>query len=84
MTFLPFTYTIYTLITHKSKKEAIQKKTLERFLQHTHLLKKELLIFNKEFFCSLFSFSSPIIIPWEEICTQTQPTPIQSVECFGA
>ena len=30
--------------------------------------------------CNLFSFPPPIVIHWEEICIQTQPTPIQSVE----
>ena len=43
VTFLPFTHTIYTLITRKSK-IGYSKKTLERFLQHTHLLERELLI----------------------------------------
>ena len=43
MTFFPFTHTIYTLITHKSKR-GYSEKTLERFLQHTHLLERELLI----------------------------------------
>ena len=36
-------------------KEAIQKKTLERFLQHTHLLERELLILRWE----IFVVSSP-------------------------
>ena len=80
VTFLPFTHTIYTLITHKSK-GGYWDKTLERFLQHTHLLERERtthhLVRNP---CSLFSFPPPIVIPWKEICIQTQPTPIQSVE----
>ena len=43
VTFLPFTHTIYTLITWKSKR-GYSEKILERFLQHTHLLERELLI----------------------------------------
>ena len=48
VTFLPFTHTIYTLITHKSIKGYSEKKTLDRFLQHNHLLKRKLLILNKK------------------------------------
>ena len=37
MTFLPFTHTIYTLITHKSKRSHSERKTLDRFsTTHTH------------------------------------------------
>ena len=43
VTFLPFTHTIYTLITHKSKGVYLEK-TLKKFLQHIHLLEIELLI----------------------------------------
>ena len=45
MTFLPFTHTIYTLITHKSRRGHSKRKTLDRFsTTHTHLLETELLI----------------------------------------
>ena len=46
VTFLPFTHTIYSLITHKSKGDYLERKILDRFstTQHTHLLEKELLI----------------------------------------
>ena len=82
MTFLPFTHTTYTFISHKRKECYIQReKTLDRFLQHNTLT------FFRESYSSLREKSlyslllpSPIIIPWEEICTQTQPTPIQSVK----
>ena len=82
VTFLPFTHTTYTFITHKRKEWYIQrKKTLDRFLQHNTLT------FFRESYSSLREKSlyslllpSPIIIPWEEICTQTQFTLIQSVE----
>ena len=42
VTFLPFTHTIYTLITHKSKRGYSERKTLNKFstTQHTHLLEK--------------------------------------------
>ena len=43
VTYLPFTHAIYTLITWKSKR-GYSEKILERFLQHTHLLERELLI----------------------------------------
>ena len=46
-TFLPFTYTIYTFITHKSKEMLFREKTLDRFLQHNtpiFLRERELLI----------------------------------------
>ena len=37
MTFLPFTHTIYTLITHKSMRGHSKRKTLDRFsTTHTH------------------------------------------------
>ena len=38
--FISFTHIIHTLITHKIGKEAIQKTTLERFLQQTHLVRE--------------------------------------------
>ena len=49
VTFLPFTHTIYTLITHKSKRDHSQRKTLNRFsTTHTHLLERELLILSEK------------------------------------
>ena len=50
ITFLPFTYTIYTLITHKSKRGHAERKTLDKFstTQHTHLLERELLILSEK------------------------------------
>ena len=58
VTFLPFTHTIYTLITHKSV-GGYWLKTLERFLQHTHpCLERSThpLVRNH---CSLFSEKTP-------------------------
>ena len=50
VTFLPFTHTIYTLITHKSIGDHSERKTLDRFFttQLIHLLDKELLIFSEK------------------------------------
>ena len=52
VTFLPFTHTIYTLITHKNMKDYLERKTLDRFstTQHIHLLERELLILSKKSF----------------------------------
>ena len=36
VTFLPFTHIIYTLITHKSMRGHLERKTQRGFLQHTH------------------------------------------------
>ena len=58
---------------------AIQKKTLERFLQQTLLLRESYTSLSENSFVAS-SPLSPIVIPWEEICTQTQLTPIQSIE----
>ena len=43
VTFIPFTHTIYTLITYKSMRSYSKRKTLDRFstTQHTHLLERE-------------------------------------------
>ena len=50
VTFLPFTHTIYTFITHKSKGSYLERKTLDRFstTQHTYLLERELLILSEK------------------------------------
>ena len=50
VTFLPFTHTIYTLITHKSIGGHLERKTLDRFstTQHTHLLERELFILSEK------------------------------------
>ena len=50
VTFLPFTHTIYNLITYKSKRGYLKRKTLDRFFttQHTHFLERELLILNEK------------------------------------
>ena len=36
---IPFTHTIYALITYKIEKRLFRKKTLKRFLQYTHLVR---------------------------------------------
>ena len=49
VTFLPFTHTIYTLITHKIMRDHLERETLDRFsTTHTHLLERELLIFSEK------------------------------------
>ena len=50
VTFLPFTHTIYTLITHKSMRGYSERKILDRFstTQRTHLLERELLILSEK------------------------------------
>ena len=50
VTFLPFTYIIYTLITHKSKRDYLERKNLDRFstTQHTYLLERVLLILSEK------------------------------------
>ena len=78
MTF-PFLYPYYIYPHYPYWKEAIQKKTLEKGFYNTHPVRENHSSL-KENPCSLLSFSSPIVIPWEEICTQTQTTHIQSVE----
>ena len=51
VTFLPFTHTIYTLITHKSKRDHSQRKTLNIFSKtHAYLLERELLILSEKSF----------------------------------
>ena len=61
MTFLPFTHTIYTLITHKSMRGHSKRKTLDRFST------TQTLIFQRESYsslvrnpCSLFSIPLPL------------------------
>ena len=50
VTFLPFTHTIYTLITNKSKWGYLERKTLDRLFttQHTHPLERKLFILNEK------------------------------------
>ena len=52
VTFIPFTHTIYTLITHKSVRGHSKRKILDRYstTQHTHLLERELLILSEKSF----------------------------------
>ena len=62
VTFLPFTHTIFTLIIHKSKRDYLKRKTLDRFFttQHTHLLERESYSFLVRNHSSLFSFPLPL------------------------
>ena len=63
VTFLPFTHTIYTLITHRNYKENIQREKPQiGFLQHTHpsFRKREGYSFLVRNHSSLFSFPLPL------------------------
>ena len=61
MTFLPFTHTIYTLITHKSMRGYSKRKTLYRFsTTHTHTFQRESYSSLMRNHCSLFSFHLPL------------------------
>ena len=61
VTFLPFTHTIYTLITHKCMRGYSKRKTLDRFstTQHTHFLERESYSSLVRNHSSLFSFLLP-------------------------
>ena len=61
VTFLPFTHTIYTLITHKCMRGYSERKTLDRFstTQHTYLLERESYSSVVRNHSSLFSFLLP-------------------------
>ena len=76
-----YTFHSYYIDPHypQNWKLAIQKKTLERFLQHTHLLRESYSSSREKSLWSLL-LPSPIVIPWKDICTQIQSTHIQSIE----
>ena len=58
---LPFTHTIYTLITHKSKRGYLERKTLDKFLQHnTPIFQRESYSSLVRNHCSIFSFPHPL------------------------
>ena len=60
VTFLPFTHSIYTLITHKIKRGYSERKTLDRFLQHnTPIFQRESYSSLVRNHCNIFSFSPP-------------------------
>ena len=61
MTFLPFTYTIYTLITHKCKRGHLERKTLDRFFTtHTPIFQRESYSSLVRNHCNLFSIPLPL------------------------
>ena len=62
VTLIPFIHIIYTLITNKIVKRLFKRKPKKVFY-NTHILKRELLILNREILCSIFSFPSSIVIP---------------------
>ena len=61
VTYLPFTHTIYTLITHKSKGGHLERITLDRFFtMHTPIFQRESYSSLVRNHCSLFSFPLPL------------------------
>ena len=61
VTSLPFTHTIYTLITHKCKTGYSERKTLDRFsTTHTPIFLRESYLSLVRIHCSLFSFPLPL------------------------
>ena len=87
MTFLPFTHTICTLITHKCKGSHSERKTLDRFSTthtHTHLLKRELLILSEEIILASSPSLSHCHILRGDLYPNTTHTFSKCRECFGA
>ena len=86
VTFLPFTHTIYTLITRKSKRGYLERKTLNKFstTQHTHLLERELLILNEKSLQSLLPSLSHCHTLRGDLYPNTIHTFSECRECFGA
>ena len=89
VTFLPFTYTIYTLITHKSMRGHSEIKTLTKFFttQHIHLLERESYSSLVRNHYNHFSF--PLPLPYLEslrgdLYPNTTHTFSECRECFGA
>ena len=76
-----YTLHLYYIYSHypENCKEVIQKKPLERFLQHTHFV-RESYTSSREKSLLFLLLPSPIVITWEKICTQTRLTHIQSIE----
>ena len=87
VTFLPFTHTIYTFINHKSIKGYSERKTLDRFYnttQHTHLLKRKLLILNKKIIVASSTSLSHCHTLRGDLYPNTTHTFSKCRECFGA
>ena len=84
VTFLPFTHTIYTLITHKSIGGHLERKTLDRFstTQHTHLLERESYSSLVRNHCSLVSFALPLPYIKRKFVPNTIHTYSECSECF--
>ena len=86
VTFLPFTHTIYTLITRKSIKEATQREKLQiGFLQHTHPFFGERATYPQS---KIIQASSPSISHCHtlrgDLCPNITCTFSKCKECFGA
>ena len=86
-----FKYDFYTLHPYyiyshylQNCKESIQKKTIKRFLQHTHLVRESYSSSRKQSLQSLL-LSSPIVIPLRgDLYPNKTHTYSECRECFGA
>ena len=72
MTLIPFTHIIYTYITHKIVRRLFRRKAWRGFY-NTHLVRESYSSSRKKSLLFVL-LTSLIVIPWKEICTQTQPT----------
>ena len=85
MTSLPFTHTIYTLITHKCMKGHSKRKTLDRFsTTHTPIFQKETYSSLVRIHCSPFSFPLHCHTLRGDLYPNTTHTYLECRECFGA
>ena len=84
VTFLPFTHTIYTFITHKCMRSQLERKTLNKFstTQYTHLLDREPLILSENHY-SLFPSLSHCHTLRGDLYPNTAHTFSKCRECFG-
>ena len=82
VTFLPITYTIYTLIIHINGKELIERKTLRKVSTTPHLM-RESYSFLERNLCSLFSFPLQLIYPLKgDLYPNTTHAYLECWECF--
>ena len=85
MNSLPFTHTIYTLITHKCKRGHLERKILDRFsITHTLIFLRESYSSLVRNHCSLFSIPLPCHTLRGYLYPNTTHTYSECRECFGA
>ena len=84
VTSLPFTHTIYTLITHKCKRGHSKRKTLDRFsTTHIHLFERESHSSLVRNHCSIFSFPLPLSYLERRFVPKHNPHIFNVVNVFG-